>query len=77
MKYVAIFIIKLYKKIPGPWHRYCKYQPTCSDYAIGCFKEHGFIRGLSLSIKRVLKCNPKSAGGYDPIPLKGENNDKN
>lgn len=72
MRYIAIFIIKIYKKIPGPWHRYCKFQPTCSDYAIGCFREFGFIKGLSLSIKRIIRCNPKSIGGYDPIPIKGE-----
>ncbi len=75
MRHLAIFIIKLYKKIPGPWHRYCIYQPTCSDYAIGCFKEHGFVKGLCLSIKRILRCNQKNKGGYDPIPLKGVKND--
>ena len=77
MKYIAIFIIKFYKRIPGPWHSYCKYQPTCSDYAIGCFMEHGFIKGLCLSIKRIIRCNPRSTGGYDPIPLKGVKNGKN
>ena len=75
MKYLAIFIIKIYKKIPGSWHGYCKFQPTCSDYAIGCLREHGFIKGLYLSIKRIIRCNPKSMGGYDPIPLKGGKND--
>ena len=70
MKYVVIYIIELYKKIPGRWHSYCKYVPTCSDYAIGCFKEHGFIKGLYLTIKRIIKCNPRSKGGYDPIPIK-------
>ena len=58
--------------MPGHWHNYCKYQPTCSDYAIGCFQEFGFIKGLCLSIKRIVRCNPKSKGGYDPIPVKGE-----
>ena len=43
MKYVAIFFIKLYQKIPGNWHNYCKYKPTCSDYAIGVFNEFGFF----------------------------------
>ena len=77
MKYIAIFLIKLYQYIPGFWHRSCKYQPTCSNYAIGCLKEFGFIKGMRLSIKRILRCNPKSNGGYDPIPIKEVNNEKN
>ena len=77
MKYVVIFLIRLYQKIPGNFHSYCKYQPTCSEYMIGCLKEHGFFKGMSLGIKRIIKCNPRSMGGYDPIPLKEENNEKN
>ena len=71
MKYIAIFLIKIYQKIPGPWHNYCKFRPTCSEYAIGCLCEFGFFKGSYLSIKRIIKCNPKSIGGYDPIPIKG------
>lgn len=70
MKYIAIFFIKIYQKIPGKWHNYCKFRPTCSEYAIGVFNEFGFFKGLYLSIKRVIKCNPRSKGGYDPIPIK-------
>lgn len=69
MKYIAIFLIKLYQKIPGNWHNYCKFKPTCSEYAIGVFNEFGFVKGLYLSIKRIIRCNPKSKGGYDPIPI--------
>ena len=72
MRYIVIFLIRVYQRIPGPWHKYCKYQPTCSDYAIGVLMEWGFFKGLYLSIRRILKCNPKSYGGYDPIPLRGE-----
>jgi len=70
MRYIAIFLIRLYQRIPIQTHNYCKFQPTCSEYAIGVFREFGFIKGLYLSIKRILKCNPKSNGGYDPIPIK-------
>lgn len=69
MKYIAIFFIKLYQKIPGNFHNYCKFRPTCSEYSIGVFREFGFIKGLYLSIKRILRCNPRSSGGYDPIPI--------
>ena len=57
MKYVMIGLIYIYQKIPGPWHDCCKYKPTCSNYAIGV-----------LMIRRLLKCNFFSKGGYDPIP---------
>ena len=68
MKYILIYLIRLYQKIPGPWHNNCKFQPTCSNYAIGVLEEFGFVKGTWLTIKRILKCNPWSKGGYDPIP---------
>ena len=67
-----IYIIRIYQRIPGPWHSNCKFQPTCSNYAIGVLKEFGFIKGAFLTIKRLLKCNPWSKGGYDPVPIKKE-----
>lgn len=69
MKYIMIFIIKLYKKIPFKSHSYCKYTPTCSTYAIGVYQEFGFFKGTYLTIKRILKCNRFINGGYDPIPM--------
>ena len=71
MTKLLIKIIKLYQKIPISWHKKCKYFPTCSNYAIGVLTEFGFFKGLALTIKRILKCNPWSKGGYDPIPKKG------
>ena len=70
IKNILIFIIKIYQKIPGPWHYYCKHQPTCSNYAIGVLREFGFIKGSYLAIKRILKCNPWNKGGYEPIPIR-------
>lgn len=70
MKYIVIGLIKLYQKIPGPWHDCCKHQPTCSNYAIGVLEEFGLFKGIYLSVKRILRCNPWSKGGYDPIPIK-------
>ncbi len=77
MKYILIGLIKLYQKTPGNWHGYCKFQPTCSNYAIGVLREFGFFKGTYLAIKRIMRCNPRCSGGYDPIPLKGGNNGKN
>jgi uncharacterized protein len=46
----------------------CRYYPSCSAYAIGALREHGAIRGLGLASWRLLRCNPFSNGGYDPVP---------
>lgn len=68
MKNIFIFLIKLYQKIPGPWHNSCRHIPTCSNYAIEALKKHGTIKGLILTIKRIIKCNPWGTYGYDPVP---------
>lgn len=47
--------------------RRCKYEPTCSRYAVGAIKEYGILRGLILAGWRLLRCNPWSHGGYDPV----------
>ena len=70
MKRLLIFLIKIYQKIPGPWHAYCRHNPTCSNYAIEAIKEHGSIKGIYLSIKRIIRCNPWGTSGYDPVPKK-------
>jgi putative membrane protein insertion efficiency factor len=46
----------------------CRFHPTCSEYARDALAEHGIGRGLSLSIWRILRCNPWSRGGHDPVP---------
>lgn len=77
MRYVLIFFIRIYQKTPGRWHSYCKFQPTCSEYAIGVLREFGSIKGSYLAIKRIIKCNRFGSGGYDPIPInKGVKNEK-
>ncbi|ACD91540.1 protein of unknown function DUF37 [Chlorobium limicola DSM 245] len=48
----------------------CKYYPTCSQYALDAYGEHNFFYASWLTIWRVLRCNPFSKGGYDPVPLK-------
>ena len=61
-------MIKVYQMIPFSSHGMCKYIPSCSNYAIEALKVHGAYKGTILSIKRILRCNPKSIGGLDPVP---------
>ena len=46
----------------------CRYYPSCSNYAVGALREHGAVRGFGLASWRILRCNPFSNGGYDPVP---------
>ncbi|MDX6547517.1 MAG: uncharacterized protein QOG33_1067 [Gaiellales bacterium] len=48
--------------------RVCKYEPTCSCYAEQAVRNHGVLRGLGFAAWRLLRCNPWSKGGYDPVP---------
>lgn len=64
-----IFLVKIYQSIISPlFPPTCRYAPTCSEYAIQSLKKHGLIKGVYLSIKRVVKCHPWGGSGYDPIP---------
>lgn len=71
MKRLFIGIIKIYKKTISPILSYfgikCKYYPTCSEYTRQAIEKYGIIKGCFLGIKRILKCNPFSKGGYDPL----------
>jgi len=51
--------------------RTCRYEPSCSRYAEQAIRRHGVIRGLGLATWRLLRCNPWSRGGYDPVPGDG------
>ncbi len=70
MKKVCIFLINVYRKYISPFKKYgcCKYYPTCSQYAIEAYEKYGFFKGTALSCWRILRCNPFSKGGYDPVP---------
>lgn len=67
MKYILIGCIRLYQLLPFKSHGMCKFTPTCSNYAIEAINKFGSFKGSIMSIKRILRCNPLSKGGYDPV----------
>ena len=68
---VLVRIIKLYQNSPLSSHSYCKFQPTCSNYAIEAINEYGSFKGSIMTIKRIMRCNPfNKKSGYDPVPKK-------
>ena len=77
MKHVMIWLIGLYRKYISPLKPpCCRFTPTCSAYAIEAFQKRGFFVGLALTVWRILRCNPFSKGGYDPVPEKGTRKQK-
>ena len=64
-----VFLVKIYQRIISPlFPPTCRYTPTCSEYAIQSLKKYGIIKGVYLSIKRIVNCHPWGGSGYDPVP---------
>ena len=69
IKKLVLFPVYFYRKYISPLSPpCCRFTPTCSQYCIDAVNEWGVVRGLGLALWRVLRCNPWSAGGYDPVP---------
>ncbi|MDD3921144.1 MAG: membrane protein insertion efficiency factor YidD [Eubacteriales bacterium] len=69
MKRVLIALVRFYQLAISPYLRpSCRYTPTCSRYAVEAIETHGAAKGFVLAAWRVLRCNPFSHGGYDPVP---------
>ncbi len=65
---IVLLPIRLYQRVISPaLPRRCKYHPTCSDYAVQSIRRYGILRGGVLAGWRLLRCNPFSHGGYDPV----------
>ncbi|MGB0541615.1 MAG: membrane protein insertion efficiency factor YidD [Hyphomicrobiales bacterium] len=65
----SIFLINLYKKLISPFlMKSCRFEPTCSSYSLEAFKRFGFMIGLKLTVKRIIRCHPWGGHGYDPVP---------
>ena len=69
MTSMLVVLVRAYQKLLSPiLPASCRYIPSCSDYAAEALTRHGLVRGTWLSVARVLRCNPWSEGGDDPVP---------
>ena len=61
--------IRVYQKYLSPLkYTKCPYYPTCSQYGLEAIEKYGAVKGGALAVWRILRCNPLSKGGYDPVP---------
>jgi putative membrane protein insertion efficiency factor len=61
--------VRTYRLVGSPWvGRHCRFQPTCSEYALEALERHGALRGAWLALCRIARCRPGGGHGYDPVP---------
>ncbi|MGQ9455474.1 MAG: membrane protein insertion efficiency factor YidD [Armatimonadota bacterium] len=67
---VILFLIRgLYQRASRYlWPRHCRFWPTCSEYTAQAIEKYGCLRGIWMGVCRIVRCNPWSAGGDDPVP---------
>ena len=69
MTSTLVVLLRAYQTLVSPlFPASCRYVPSCSEYAAQALTRHGLVRGAWLSVARVLRCNPWSEGGEDPVP---------
>jgi len=69
MTFVLILVLRGYRAVISPLYgQVCRYHPSCSAYALDAVRTHGAARGSWLAVRRVGRCHPWAAGGYDPVP---------
>jgi putative membrane protein insertion efficiency factor len=72
MRRLLIGLVKGYRLLLSPWlGAGCRFEPTCSVYAIGALERHGPLAGSYLALRRIGRCQPWCQGGHDPVPAQG------
>ena len=72
-----IQLVRFYRLAISPWFgANCRFEPTCSSYAIQALQVHGVLKGTILAVKRIGRCHPWGTSGYDPVPDLPEDNDE-
>jgi uncharacterized protein len=69
MRALALFLIRAYQRLLSPAFRgHCRFTPSCSEYAHNAVERYGILRGAWLAARRLARCHPLGASGYDPVP---------
>ena len=69
MQLILITLIKLYRYLISPWlGQHCRFDPSCSAYALTALERYGAVKGTLLTIRRLSRCHPWHTGGFDPVP---------
>jgi uncharacterized protein len=69
MRSIVIFMIRAYQVLLSPFlGNNCRFNPTCSEYAIEAIRTQGLVRGLWLATRRIGRCHPWGGAGHDPVP---------
>ena len=76
MKTLLLALLRIYQYLLSPWvGQHCRFHPSCSEYAREAVETHGALRGSWLAARRLSRCHPWHAGGFDPVP-EGKNNSR-
>ena len=68
-----LLLVQIYRYAISPWlGANCRFQPSCSEYALTALRQYGAFRGSALAVKRIARCHPWGGSGYDPVPPDGD-----